>query len=159
MRVCPAYPDYAVTEDGRVYRVTPYPRCRPVPFEMKQRYDAYGYRVVGPDALKVHRLVALTYMTNPDGLKCVAHNNGVRDDNRLANLRWATHKSNHADMKAHGTKAELEKHPNHKLTVEQVHEARRRAARGETHASIAESMPVDRSVLSRAIRGDTWKAA
>jgi hypothetical protein len=32
-----------------------------------------------------------------------AHNNGIKDDNRLENLRWATHKENSADAKKHGT--------------------------------------------------------
>ena len=41
--------------------------------------------------LKMHRLVALAFIPNPDNKPTVDHINHVRSDNRVENLRWATH--------------------------------------------------------------------
>jgi hypothetical protein len=36
----------------------------------------------------VHRLLALTFIDNPNNYNIVDHINRIRDDNRLENLRW-----------------------------------------------------------------------
>ena len=44
--------------------------------------------------LLLHRLLALQFIPNPENKPCIDHINGVKDDNRLENLRWVTHKEN-----------------------------------------------------------------
>lgn len=42
----------------------------------------------------VHRLVATTYLPNPDNLPQVNHKDGNHQNNNVVNLEWVTHKSN-----------------------------------------------------------------
>lgn len=42
----------------------------------------------------IHRLVAQTFIPNPDNLTDVDHIDGDKDNNNVENLRWCTHKQN-----------------------------------------------------------------
>ena len=51
---------------------------------------------------RIHRLVLLAFVGAPPN-KCEAcHNDGVKSNNKLENLRWDTKSSNGLDKKAHG---------------------------------------------------------
>lgn len=56
----------------------------------------YGYLkvMVNRKTYAVHRLIAETFIPNPDNKPCVDHINKDRKDNRVENLRWVTHEEN-----------------------------------------------------------------
>lgn len=98
---------YQVSNMGRVKSLDRIVQCgsstRRIPgLILKIRKDKDGYDTVGfkkgkygkSYLLKVHRLVAKAFIPNPNNYECIDHINGVRDDNRVENLRWCTVKMN-----------------------------------------------------------------
>lgn len=73
--------------------------------------NKHGYPVVGlygekSKTCSVHRLVALAWLPNPEGLPEVDHINTIRTDARAENLRWCTKAQNWQNEK---TRENLEK--------------------------------------------------
>lgn len=62
----------------------------------KHTYLHRGYEVAWIDykQVPVHRLVALKYIPNPFNKPIVNHINSIRNDNRIENLEWVTHREN-----------------------------------------------------------------
>lgn len=94
--------------------------------------NSVGYRVVLLSRYQrsrletVHRLVCETFHGPQPALHEVAHGNGVRTDNRAANLRWATRRENMLDKVRHGTRQNGTRNPFARLTEDQVKQIRAR---------------------------------
>ena len=67
---------------------------------MKTRFHTEGYIIVDIRVnnqrytKRVHSLMAIAFITNPDGKLCVDHIDNCKTNNSITNLRWATSSQN-----------------------------------------------------------------
>ena len=91
--VCEDYPSYMINTKGEIKSLLTNKILKPS--KHKSGYMLVGLRRDGVSkTVKVHRLLAKAFIPNPENKPHVDHINGVRDDNRLENLRWCTNQEN-----------------------------------------------------------------
>lgn len=82
------------------------PSGKMVKFAKKKEYNKKrgGYAVarINGKTTYLHRLLAKTFIPNPENKPCVNHINGDGSDNRIENLEWATYKENNDHAKDNG---------------------------------------------------------
>ena len=94
----PLNPNYLVSEDGKLYNK----RRKTLTYGK----DHLGYRRINmliggePKGLLIHRIVAMTYLPNPNNLPEVNHIDGNKSNNHVTNLEWVSRHDNqkHAFM-------------------------------------------------------------
>jgi len=113
----------------------------------------------------VHRLVAEAFIPNYENKPTVNHKDGVKVNNSVSNLEWATHSENtqHAFDMGLAKPCRTQKSrfgsasPQAKLTEQQVLEIRKLRACGMTLVSIAERYGVAFSQVDRICKRESWK--
>ena len=96
----------------------------------------------------IHVLVLETFVGPRPKWMQGCHNNGVRFDCRLDNLRWDTPVNNEADKIKHGTIMRGSRNPQYKLTTDQVYEIRGMLAEGVPAKAIARQFGVSGTAIN-----------
>lgn len=87
---------YSITEEGKLFRHLKSGKIK----ECKGSLNLDGYILVSmcvnskPKQEFIHRLVAKTFIPNPNEYEVVDHINEIKTDNRVENLRWCTQEQN-----------------------------------------------------------------
>ena len=84
--------NYSVDVEGNVYG--PWKPLKPQIVGNYRKVVVYEGSKESKQQLYVHRIVAETFLPNPNGYKEVNHKNGDGTDNRVENLEWCNRQMN-----------------------------------------------------------------
>lgn len=106
---------------------------------------------------RIHRLVALTFIPNPDSKPAVNHKDGDKNNNCLENLEWVTNKENTTHAYQKGLlKNTGENNTQAKLTNQQVLEIRE--LKGKlSQSKIGHLYGISQTTVGLIHRNKTWR--
>lgn len=145
------FDDYGISDSGDVYKNGK---------KLKPAYNIDGYRVVGlykdgkPHHRRIARLVAQTFIPNPQNHPIVNHIDHTRTNDHISNLEWCTHKRN--------TQASVEKHPERwrtraEIDIEIAHQVCQLIQDGLRNKDIQKQLNLPLDTIKHIRSGATWK--
>jgi len=156
---------YEVSDLGRVrsldkvwasrYSANKFPGRVLKPSVLRNGYlKVFLYRNSVSKTLLVHRIVLSAFVGQPPTGYVACHQNGVKSDCRIENLRWDTQSGNCADKWIHGTQTTGESSPASKLTENLVREIR---SSGMTAWEAVKQHGLSWTNARHIVSGRTWK--
>ena len=126
--------------------------------------DRCGYRhtILNRKNRNVHRVIAETFIPNPNNLPCVNHKDGNKLNNSVDNLEWCTHSKNVFHAYQTGLEQRMcgEQHHAHKLTEDDVRYIRSVYNKRDKEfgaVALAKKFNIDRTTIHDIVRGKTWR--
>lgn len=148
------FDEYFIADDGSIYHNNR---------KLKTTLDKDGYVQIGitvnrkTKTMKVHRLVAKAFISNPNDLKEVNHIDGDKQNNSVGNLEWCSHAENLAHASANKLFRYGEQHQNSKLSQQNANEIRKLHSEGNfTQKELAKKFGTTPMVVNRIVRGMTY---
>lgn len=148
------HPSYKISNKGRVKSLK-WKKER----VLRPTLDKGGkYLQIGIDGKKrrIHRLVALYFVHNPDPQNKIQvnHKDGDKHNNTMENLEWVTSKENTRHAVELGLTLQGENHPRCRFTTNQINEIRQRykgRGKGPSMSTLAKEYKTNSSVIHRIV--------
>lgn len=83
-KIIESFPNYKISKDGQIYSIN-----KDIIMLSHEHNGSLSIKLSGK-MCKISRLVALTYIPNPENLPNVSHKNGNKHDNNVKNLFWSS---------------------------------------------------------------------
>ena len=129
---------HKVTEQGEVY-------------SLMEQYSQKGVQgiqtYIHRKTIRVNRLIAQTFIPNPNNYPDVLHVDGSRDNNNVSNLVWGTAVMNAADRERHGRTAHGSQKPMSKLTEADIPKIWEHLNAGVSLKKTAEAFKVSKKLI------------
>lgn len=159
-KTIPDHSRYEASENGDI-------RCRETMRLIKQTKLKAGYLMCRiyrdskgrPVSTLSHPTILRTFIGNPPEGMEACHGNGIRDDNRLSNLRWDTRSANCLDAVRHGThRCRFNSRDNKrtKLSLGCAERIKEATLFGAITADLAAAYGVTRQHVNQVRRGENW---
>lgn len=118
--------------------------------ENKKGYENIRICINGKDfQLAVHRLMASTFIPNPENKKQVNHIDGDKLNNRLDNLEWCTDKENVDHIYKNGLRKL-------RFTEDNIRDIKRKYKNGDTMDVLSKEYGCSLSMIGKIIRGELY---
>jgi len=147
------FPNYIILRDGRIWNKRTYQMITGAPNNSGYycTYLRFGYTGSGSlKSVKIHRLVALAFVPNPNKLLEVNHTDGNKANNAADNLEWCSAYDNHLHARIHGLRKSA-------MTEEQVHAVCKRIQDGMKLTAISRELNVPVTAIQHIVAHGTHR--
>lgn len=148
----PNHEEYLINKKGDIYSL----KTKRV---LRENFNN-GYKIVAlgkQTCYFVHRLVAITFIPNPNNFPVVNHKNAIKTDNRVENLEWCTQKFNAEHAMVNNLYECGSNRYNAKLKEKDIPVIKKLSSEGFSNSEIARRFDVDSSTIRHIIIGTRWK--